>query len=43
VSTLGAEVVDAFYVAESDGAAVVSPVRRAEVEAALLTVCPRPE
>jgi [protein-PII] uridylyltransferase len=43
VSTLGAEVVDAFYVAESDGSPVAATARRAEVEGALLTVCPQPE
>ena len=39
LTTLGAEVVDAFYVTETDGTAVSDPARRADVEQALLTAC----
>jgi [protein-PII] uridylyltransferase len=39
MSTLGAEVVDAFYVVDGAGGAVVDERRRAEVETALLTAC----
>ena len=39
MSTLGAEVVDAFYVVDGDGAPVGDDVRRKEIEAALLTAC----
>jgi [protein-PII] uridylyltransferase len=37
ISTLGAEVVDAFYVVESDGAVVDDETRRREIETQLLT------
>jgi [protein-PII] uridylyltransferase len=45
IQTLGAEVVDAFYVVEPDGSRVIGPQRRAEVERALLHACraPAPE
>jgi len=39
VSTLGAEVVDAFYVLDSDGTRVDDPARRAQIEKLLLTAC----
>jgi [protein-PII] uridylyltransferase len=39
MSTLGAEVVDAFYVVDADGKPVTDPGRRAEVERLLLTAC----
>ena len=39
VSTLGAEVVDAFYVVEVDGRLVAEPERRRQIEQALLTAC----
>lgn len=39
VSTLGAEVVDAFYVVEDDGRPVENVERRLQVEQALLTAC----
>ncbi len=39
VQTLGAEVVDAFYVVDVDGGTIDDPARRSEIEAALLAVC----
>ena len=39
VSTLGAEVVDAFYVVDGDGRPIDDPERRAHIEQALLTAC----
>jgi [protein-PII] uridylyltransferase len=39
VSTLGAEVVDAFYVVEVDGRPVDDSDRRRQIEQALLTAC----
>ncbi|MDQ1697323.1 MAG: [protein-PII] uridylyltransferase [Frankiaceae bacterium] len=39
MSTLGAEVVDAFYVVDSDGGLVEDVQRREEIERALLTAC----
>jgi len=39
VSTLGAEVVDAFYVVDGDGSPVDDHDRRAEIERRLLTAC----
>ena len=39
ISTLGAEVVDAFYLVEADGRAVDDPQRRRELEARLLSAC----
>jgi [protein-PII] uridylyltransferase len=39
MSTLGAEVVDAFYVVDNEGAPVVDEQRRAQIEQALLTAC----
>ena len=39
VSTLGAEVVDAFYVVDGDGGPVDDRQRRAEIEQRLLTAC----
>jgi [protein-PII] uridylyltransferase len=39
MSTLGAEVVDAFYVVDADGAPVEDADRRAVIEQALLTAC----
>lgn len=39
VDTLGAEVVDAFYVVEADGGVVPEGPRRAEIERALLAAC----
>src|SRR3954465_10004579 len=39
VSTLGAEVVDAFYVTDRFGSPVDAPMRRTEIEARLLTAC----
>ena len=39
VSTLGAEVVDAFYVVDGDGTPVTDDVHRADVERRLLTAC----
>src|SRR3954447_7413607 len=39
VSTLGAEVVDAFYVTDRFGSPVDDPMRRTEIEARLLTAC----
>jgi [protein-PII] uridylyltransferase len=39
VSTLGAEVVDAFYVTDGDGSPVDDPKRRTEIEERLLTAC----
>ena len=39
VSTLGAEVVDAFYVVDSDGTTVEDADRRAAIEARLLKAC----
>lgn len=39
IQTLGAEVVDAFYVVEADDGEVTDPVRRTEIEAALLAAC----
>jgi [protein-PII] uridylyltransferase len=39
VSTLGAEVVDAFYVTDRDGSPVDDPQRRTEIEERLLTAC----
>jgi [protein-PII] uridylyltransferase len=38
IQTLGAEVVDAFYVVGVDGHTVDDPERRARIEAALLAV-----
>jgi [protein-PII] uridylyltransferase len=43
VSTLGAEVVDAFYVVDADGSPVDGSARRAEVERLLLTACRPPD
>ena len=42
MSTLGAEVVDAFYVVGDDGALVVDPLQRQHIEELLLTACRRP-
>jgi [protein-PII] uridylyltransferase len=42
VSTLGAEVVDAFYVVQADGTPVTDAARRADVEQRLLTACGAP-
>jgi len=39
MTTLGAEVVDAFYVVTDDGALVTDPDRRQQVEQALLEAC----
>ena len=39
MTTLGAEVVDAFYVVGDDGAPVTDPDRRQQVEVALLQAC----
>jgi [protein-PII] uridylyltransferase len=39
ISTLGAEVVDAFYVADTAGGLVTDPARRAAIEGALLAAC----
>ena len=39
MSTLGAEVVDAFYVVDADGSPVDDTERRAVIERALLTAC----
>jgi [protein-PII] uridylyltransferase len=39
MSTLGAEVVDAFYVVDSDGAPIDDDARREVIEQALLTAC----
>ncbi|HVT20186.1 MAG TPA: [protein-PII] uridylyltransferase [Mycobacteriales bacterium] len=39
IQTLGAEVVDAFYVVDSDGRMVDDKDRRCDIEAALLAVC----
>ena len=39
VSTLGAEVVDAFYVVEADGRPIDDAARRTDIERALLTAC----
>ncbi|HEX4082340.1 MAG TPA: ACT domain-containing protein, partial [Acidimicrobiales bacterium] len=39
VQTLGAEVVDAFYVVDADGGRVVDPGRREAVAGALLRAC----
>lgn len=37
ISTLGAEVVDAFYVVEADGSVVADTGRREDIETRLLT------
>jgi [protein-PII] uridylyltransferase len=39
IHTLGAEVVDTFYVAETNGAEVVDPQRRDAIEQALIAAC----
>lgn len=39
IQTLGAEVVDAFYLVGSDGRTVTDPAARAEIETALLAAC----
>ena len=39
MSTLGAEVVDAFYVVDADGKPIDDPARRADIDRALLTAC----
>jgi [protein-PII] uridylyltransferase len=39
IQTLGAEVVDAFYVVDGDGRTVTDPATRAKLETALLAVC----
>jgi [protein-PII] uridylyltransferase len=39
IQTLGAEVVDAFYVVDVDGRTVDDPARRMQIEAALLAAC----
>jgi len=39
IQTLGAEVVDAFYVVDRDGGEVTDSQRRAQIEVALLAVC----
>jgi [protein-PII] uridylyltransferase len=39
INTIGAEVVDTFYLAEADGSPVDDDGRRAEIEAALLAAC----
>jgi len=39
IHTLGAEVVDTFYVVEGDGAAVADPARREEIERVVLQAC----
>jgi [protein-PII] uridylyltransferase len=41
IASIGADVVDAFYVRESDGGEVVSPQRRAEIVSAVLTALER--
>jgi len=42
MSTLGAEVVDAFYVVDADGRRVDDPLQRQRIEDLLLTACRRP-
>ncbi|HVW81230.1 MAG TPA: [protein-PII] uridylyltransferase [Mycobacteriales bacterium] len=39
IQTLGAEVVDAFYVVDSAGRSIDDPSRRAAIDAALIAVC----
>jgi [protein-PII] uridylyltransferase len=39
IQTLGAEVVDAFYVVDADGNTIDDPARRSEIEAALIEAC----
>jgi [protein-PII] uridylyltransferase len=39
IQTLGAEVVDAFYIVDADGNSVDDSVRRKDIEAALLAAC----
>lgn len=39
MSTLGAEVVDAFYIVDADGRPIEDAARRAAIEQALLTAC----
>ncbi|HWB66416.1 MAG TPA: [protein-PII] uridylyltransferase [Mycobacteriales bacterium] len=39
ISTLGSEVVDAFYLLDADGEMVDDPERREQIEAALLAAC----
>lgn len=39
INTLGADVVDTFYLAEADGSAIVDPARREAIEQALLAAC----
>jgi [protein-PII] uridylyltransferase len=39
IQTLGAEVVDAFYVVDVDGRTIDDPARRSEIEDALLAAC----
>ncbi|MGN6473022.1 MAG: HD domain-containing protein, partial [Mycobacteriales bacterium] len=39
IQTLGAEVVDAFYVVDVEGRTIDDPAQRAEIEAALLAAC----
>jgi [protein-PII] uridylyltransferase len=43
IQTLGAEVVDAFYVVEPDGSQVTSQARRETFEQSLLAACVRPD
>jgi [protein-PII] uridylyltransferase len=43
IQTLGAEVVDAFYVVEADGTRVTGDGRRGQIEAALLAACTVPD
>jgi [protein-PII] uridylyltransferase len=39
INTIGAEVVDTFYLAEADGSSVTDPARREDIERALLDAC----
>jgi [protein-PII] uridylyltransferase len=39
IHTIGADVVDTFYVAEADGSAVTEPTRREQIERMLLAAC----
>ena len=42
MSTLGAEVVDAFYVVDADGKRIEDPLQRQRIEDLLVTACGRP-
>jgi UTP:GlnB (protein PII) uridylyltransferase len=42
MSTLGAEVVDAFYVVDASGELVTDPLQRQRIEDLLVTACRRP-